>query len=169
MTGIPFCSDTYVLNQDRAEGGVRLEPISAQAARELGLIFSSIDPWKKVDWPAERLEAFLAGKALDASRYLIRHGDELAGAVAISSPWLHGAYLHFLGIVPGKQNTGIGTLVMDWFETEAGSTYRNLWICVSDFNHRAARFYEARGYTRAAILENLIVEGEDEILLRKHL
>jgi ribosomal protein S18 acetylase RimI-like enzyme len=158
-----------VLNQDRAEGGVRLEPISAQAARKLGLIFSSIDPWKKVDWPAERLETFLAGKVPGASRYLIRHCDELVGAVAVSSPWLHGAYLNFLGIVPGKQNTGIGTVVMDCFETEASSTYRNLWVCVSAFNHRAARFYDARGYTRTAILESLIVEGEDEILLRKRL
>ena len=87
MTGIPFSSDTYVLNQDRAEGGVRLEPISAQAAPKLGLIFSSIDPWKKVDCPAERLETFLAGKVPGASRYLIRHCDELVGAVAVSSPW----------------------------------------------------------------------------------
>ena len=169
MTGTPFSSDTYTLDQDKAGRHVRLEPLSAHQARELGLIFASIDPWKKVDWPAERLESFLGGKVPGAPRYLIRSGEEPAGAVAVSSPWLHGAYLNFLGIVPGLQNSGIGTSVMDWFEAESLGTYRNLWICVSAFNDSATRFYEARGYSHAATLDNLIVEGEDEILLRKRL
>lgn len=169
MSGTPFSSDTYVLDRNRAGRGVRLEPLCGRHARELGLIFAGIDPWKKVDWPAKCLEKFLAGKVPGAPCYLIRSGDELAGAVAVTAPWLHGAYLHFLGIAPAMQNAGIGTSVMNWFETESRGTYRNLWICVSAFNDRASRFYQARGYIRAATLDNLIIEGEDEILLRKRL
>ena len=142
MSGTPFSSDAYALKQDRAGRSVCLEPLTGRYARELGLTFASIDPWKKLDWPADRLETFLCGKTPGAPRYLIRSGGELAGAVAITAPWLHGAYMNFLGIVPGLQNAGIGKLVMDWFETESLGTYRNLWICVSGAIHRPG---ETRG------------------------
>jgi ribosomal protein S18 acetylase RimI-like enzyme len=88
--------------------------------------------------------------------------------VSVRHPWLKGPYLELLALLPPAQNQGIGSSIMAWFET-AGLKHRarNLWVCASSFNARALRFYEGRGFARAATLPSLVADGYDEILLRK--
>jgi ribosomal protein S18 acetylase RimI-like enzyme len=84
--------------------------------------------------------------------------------------WLRGPYLQFLGVLPAFQHRGIGSLALTWFENEARTgRAQNLWVAASDFNARALSFYERRGFNRVATLEDLIVKGGSEILLRKRL
>lgn len=168
MSGTLFSNSR--LGQDRLGRELRLATPSRRDAQQLAAIFAGIDPWKKVDWPARRLETYLAENSPGAPRFLIECDGEPAGAAGIETPWLHGVYLRFLGLVPDYQNAGIGAAFMAWFEGEArGSSARNLWVCVSAFNARAAAFYERQGYTRAAVFDDLVVDGEDEILLRKRI
>jgi ribosomal protein S18 acetylase RimI-like enzyme len=42
-------------------------------------------------------------------------------------------------------------------------------LSVSSFNHRAQKFYERLGYRRVGELENFLVAGQSEILMRKTL
>jgi hypothetical protein len=44
---------------------------------------------------------------------------------------------------------------------------KNLFVCVSDFNHQARRFYERNGYTEIGPILHLLIPGSSEILLRK--
>ncbi len=44
---------------------------------------------------------------------------------------------------------------------------RNLFVCVSDFNDGARRFYARQGYAHVGTLPDLIVRGSAELLLRK--
>ncbi len=181
MNGIPFSNSAQSLGLDRLGRELRLAPLTRRDARELAAVFAGIDPWKRVlkqrsgrtdksvSWPADRLEKYLGECRPGAPRFLIECDGERAGAVGIEAPWLHGAYLRFLGLVPDFQNTGIGVAVMTWFEREASGSTGNLWVCVSAFNHRAAAFYERQGYVQVAVFDDLIVEGEDEILLRKRI
>jgi ribosomal protein S18 acetylase RimI-like enzyme len=46
---------------------------------------------------------------------------------------------------------------------------RNIFLCVSDFNHRARILYERCGYKQVGVLENYVVEGHAELLMRKRL
>ncbi|MGH6803956.1 MAG: hypothetical protein ACREC3_11410 [Methyloceanibacter sp.] len=41
------------------------------------------------------------------------------------------------------------------------------WVCAASFNRDALRFYERHGFRPAATLPGLVVDGYDEILLRK--
>jgi hypothetical protein len=44
---------------------------------------------------------------------------------------------------------------------------KNLFVCVSDFNHLARRFYEWNGYTEIGPILHLLIPGSSENLPRK--
>ena len=44
---------------------------------------------------------------------------------------------------------------------------RTSFVCMSDFNHLARRFYERNGYTEIEPILHLLILGSSEILLRK--
>jgi ribosomal protein S18 acetylase RimI-like enzyme len=128
-----------------------------------------MEPWSVMNYPAERLAAFLASPDGGLSRYLVSLGGSDAGVVSVRYPWLKGPYLELLALLPIAQNQGIGSSILAWLEREAlQHEARNLWVCASSFNARALRFYERHGFRREATLPGLVAEGYDEILLRKY-
>ena len=121
-----------------------------------------------MNYPADKLAAFLASPDAGATRYAVSVKGKQSGVVSVRHPWLKGPYLELLALLPEAQNQGIGSSIMAWFES-AGMKHgaRNLWVCASSFNARALRFYERHSFTRAAMLPDLVADGYDEILLRK--
>ena len=86
----------------------------------------------------------------------------------MSHPWLKGPYPELLAMLPPFQGRGVGSEILAWFEQVALThAARNLWVCASSFNARAIEFYKRQGFRVAATLPGLVVEGCDEILLRK--
>jgi ribosomal protein S18 acetylase RimI-like enzyme len=127
-----------------------------------------MEPWSVMNYPADRLAAFLASAGGGVARYVVSVDGEEAGAVSVRHPWLMGPYLELLALLPRAQNQGIGSSIMAWFETAAlQHGARNLWVCASSFNERALRFYERHGFTTAAMLPDLVADAYNEILLRK--
>lgn len=146
-----------------------LSPLAEGEARQLGSVLATIDPWATYGYSADRLTAFFAEVEADAMRWAVRADGVLAGVVVIRSPWLHGPYLHFLAALPEHQGKGIGAAVLRWMEQEARGNVRNLWLCVSRINTRAQAFYRREGFETAAMLDELVASGMDEILMRKRL
>lgn len=127
-----------------------------------------MEPWSVMNYPADKLAAFLARPDAGAERYVVNVKGEQSGVVSVRQPWLKGPYLELLALLPEAQNQGVGSSIMAWFESsglEHGA--RNLWVCAPSFNARALRFYERHGFTRTATLPGLVYDGYDEILLRK--
>lgn len=150
--------------------GFDLEPMTPVAAKIVGPLLSSIDPWARYAYTGEALTAFLANDEAGAPRFAIKADRVIAGAISIRSNWLRGPYLQFLGVLPAYQSHGIGGAILDWLESEArGIGAQNLWVAASEFNTRALSFYERHGFGRIATLSDLVVEGSSEILLRKRL
>lgn len=144
--------------------------MSRATAEMLAPQLANIDPWARYNYTPAALASFLAAGEADAPRYAIAVGRAIAGAVCIRKNWLRGPYLQFLGILPPYQSQGIGSSVLNWFESQAREVgAQNLWIAASEFNVRALSFYERHGYGRVAVLTDLVVEGSSEILLRKRL
>jgi diamine N-acetyltransferase len=139
-------------------------------AAQLAPAFAEMDPWARLGFTAAALTHYFALPEPGAPRYAVRVGDAMAGAAGFRTAWMRGPYVQFLGLLEPYQGHSLGPLVLAWFEAQARARgERNLWVAASDFNTSAIGFYERHGFRRAAIFEDLIIDGYSEILLRKRL
>ncbi|HOV94615.1 MAG TPA: N-acetyltransferase [Spirochaetales bacterium] len=76
-------------------------------------------------------------------------------------------YLKLIAVDSRLQSAGIGSKLLEAFETETAQFGRAWLLLVSDFNDKAAAFYERHGYERAGRLRNFAREGIDEIVMYK--
>jgi ribosomal protein S18 acetylase RimI-like enzyme len=142
----------------------------AADAKSLGEGLAAIDPWARAGRTAEQMAAFIGRFEEGARRYRITCAGERAGVMVVRSPWLHGPYLHLIGLLPEYQGHGVGEVALGWLEAEARlGQFRNLWLCVSDFNTRARSLYERQGFAVAGHLDGLVLDGLNEFLMRKKL
>lgn len=168
-----FALQRHALISDESAGcpvPLAVEPLTAAEAAPLAEIFAAMEPWSRYPIAATALAAYLGSQEPGAPRFAIKAGDQTVGVAGLRLEWLRGPYLQFLGLVPQAQGFGMGGLVMAWLEREArAGGARNLWVCASAFNDGALAYYEARGFTRATQLPDLVADGIDEVLLRKRL
>lgn len=165
----PFRPIDQTIGLRRDGSLLRVAPMTPEWAAVLGPGLAAIDPWARVNYTGAQMTNFLAQTEAGAQRYAIIAGDEIAGTIVIRNPWLHGPYLNLFGLLPAFQGRGIGTAALGWMEEEARGRYRNLWLCVSEFNSEARRLYERQGYELAGRLDSLVFDGLDELLMRKRL
>ena len=100
-------------------------------------------------------------------RYVAYRGDRLAGLLVLN---LRGAFVGYIQTVcaaPELRGRGVGTALVAFAEERIFRDFRNVFMCVSDFNHGARRLYERLGYRLVGELTNYVVAGRSELLLRK--
>ena len=146
-----------------------LSALTPSQAGKLAERLAQIDPWKRLGQTPQAIEGVLRPPGPSAWSYLIRVEGKQAGVVVLRAPWLLGVYLNFFCVLPEYQGSGVGASVLRWLERESGRAFGNIWVCTSAFNKRAAAYYRSHGFARVAKLEDLIVEGEDELLMRKRI
>ena len=76
-------------------------------------------------------------------------------------------YVQLLGVGASARGQGVGRALMALAERIAFARGPNLFLCVSDFNTGARRFYAHLGFQEVGRLADFLVQGEDEWLLRK--
>jgi ribosomal protein S18 acetylase RimI-like enzyme len=75
-----------------------------------------------------------------------------------------------LSIEEDALSADAGSFAIDWLVDLAQQNNQlNIWLCVSQFNDRAQRFYSSNGFEVSAVLDDLIVAGENETLMRRRL
>ena len=137
-----------------------------QEADTLSQLFITMEPWRTLKYSAQNLSNYL--QKAELYKYSILADQKLVGVVCVRYPWLRGACLELLAIAPSQQGKGIGRDIIQLLETELSKTnYNNLWTLVSSFNHEAQHFYENMGFIKVGQLDDFIVEGYSEFLLRK--
>ena len=77
----------------------------------------------------------------------------------------HRGYLKIHAVFTGHQGCGAGQLLMDHAEQETARDSGRIYLCVSDFNAGARKFYERRGYREAARIRDCIKPGMDELVM----
>lgn len=165
----PFLAEGYQLLPLRDGRALALGQFSAGSADVLGPATAAIGPWAHYGFNGSKIAANFTSRSEGVKRFQIECAGELAGAIIVVSPWLAGPYLQMLAILPPFQNMGVGARILAWFEAEARGHFRNLWLCVSGFNDNAQRFYQTHGYQRVATLDDLMRDGDAELLMRKRL
>jgi ribosomal protein S18 acetylase RimI-like enzyme len=91
----------------------------------------------------------------------------VAGFVVIQPLGTFRGYIQTLCVSEAYRGKGLGHHLLYFCEEKILETSPNLFICVSAFNTRALKLYEAFGFERIGELPNFVKSGITEILLRK--
>jgi ribosomal protein S18 acetylase RimI-like enzyme len=70
-------------------------------------------------------------------------------------------------VAPAERGNGIGRRLMEHIEEGIFRTAPNVFLFVSDFNTSAQSFYERLGYRKVGELQDYLVAGRSELLMRK--
>jgi GNAT superfamily N-acetyltransferase len=146
-----------------------LRRMTPDLAASLGPALVCIEPWSRIAYPAAAMTAFLASDDPALTMMAVLVDGTPAGVIAVRRAWLHGPYLQLLALLTPYQSQGLGAALLDWFERQAGPSNRWLWLCHSQFNTRAGAFYARQGFETVGLLPDLIVDGFDEVLMRKRI
>lgn len=128
---------------------------------------ASSEPWLTLGRGYEDTMRLLKKPAKEF--YLVRVGGERAGFLVLDLNGPLGGYIQTIGVAPEMRGRGVGTTAVRWAEQHIFKKHRNVLMCVSSFNRRAARLYRKLGYETVGRLRDYVVAGHDEILLRKPL
>lgn len=128
-------------------------------------VMASSEPWLTLQTGYERSLALLSNASRE--RYLAKVEGERAGFLIISMQGAFVGYVQLLGVAASFRGQGVGRALIDYAEQRIFRETPNVFICVSDFNQDAQRFYAKAGYQPVGELRDFIVAGRAEILLRK--
>ena len=105
----------------------------------------------------------------DPSRevYLAVDGEEVAGFVVLEMEGAFTGYVKSIYVSTPYRRGGVGARLMSFAEERVFKERPNLFLCVSDFNDGARKFYERLGYEEVGELRDYLVRGHSEVLLRK--
>lgn len=138
-------------------------------AEAIGAILAAIDPWQRNGRTAAEMAARFRDPDPGVARFAVMQGDAVIGGVIIRFPFLKGAYLETLGLAASARGSGIGAAIIDWMAREVDGRAQNLWLCVTEWNTAARRFYEANGFTEVAPLPGLVSDDQVEIFMRRQI
>jgi len=166
MSKSPFTlQPEYILNT------CHLRQLRHNEANTVSQTLVQMLPWRTLGYSVDTLSNYLRRPEPSLYQHGIIVSQQLVGAVCVRYPWLRGACLELLAVYPSQQGKGLGCEVIHWLETELcqKTNFRNLWTLVSSFNHEARQFYQKMGFVEVAQLDDLIMVGYAEMLLRKSL
>jgi len=127
------------------------------------------EPWRTLGYRTNDWAPYFSAVAADPLREadVIESEGAAAGVAVVRRHVLAGDYLELFAIAPSARRVGLGRAFLDYVERRAFSRARNFYLCVSDFNTAARAFYRAAGYQEIGPIDELIVPGRSEVLMRK--
>jgi [ribosomal protein S18]-alanine N-acetyltransferase len=123
------------------------------------------EPWLTLGRSFEKSLAIVANPAKEA--WVVPGADGPRAFVILD---LHGAftgYVQTICVRPEERARGLGTRLLTWAEARIFRESPNVFLCVSSFNPGARRLYERLGYSVVGTLDDYIVRGHGEVLMRK--
>ena len=83
---------------------------------------------------------------------------------------LQGAFVGYIQVVcvaADARSSGIGSKLVAFAEERIFRQFPNVFLCVSSINPRARQLYERLGYRLVGELDDYLVRGHSEFLMRK--
>jgi ribosomal protein S18 acetylase RimI-like enzyme len=156
------------MTTDRSEPGQQaaIRPLAsdAEAARCANLRATS-EPWLTLGLGHEASLALLKDPSRETYVAMVR--EDLAGFIVLAMTGAFVGYIQTVCVAPEHRSKGLGKRLIAFAEERIFRETPNVFICVSDFNEQARRFYTRMGYERVGELRDFIVAGRAELLLRK--
>ncbi|MEI6075192.1 MAG: N-acetyltransferase [Verrucomicrobiota bacterium] len=123
------------------------------------------EPWLTLGFSAEQVLQRLTDPTREV--HIAIRGDQIVGTLILHLAGPLNGYIQAIAVHPDWRGRGCGTILMRFAEERIFRQSPNVFLCVSSFNHHAQQFYERLAYRRIGELENFLVAGHSEILLRK--
>lgn len=140
---------------------------SAEEILECATFMATANPWNRLRFTVEQCRAHLAHPAVEVHG-TIGERNEIEGFLASMALGVgFEPLLEYICVREGIRGRGVGTLLIDFFETSLFPSADNLYVFVSDINPDAARLYSRLGYTQVGALPNYNLPMQTEFLLRK--
>lgn len=99
--------------------------------------------------------------------YVAEADGQIVGFLILQMRGAFVGYIRSLGISPEFRGQGIGSRMLDFAEEIVYQQLPNLFICVSSFNQRAYDLYQRKGFQTVGSLDDFLIPGHAEILMRK--
>ena len=144
-----------------------VRPFAAEDRGAAIALLVGSQPWTRLGYTAADWERILATPLEGREGFVLVTGAGVAGLALVRPRFLAGDYLELFAIAAGRRGQGLGAVLLRHIEQVAFGRGQNLFVCVSDFNAAARRFYARKGYTEVGALPDLLIRGSAEILLRK--
>ena len=132
---------------------------------ECANMMSTSEPWITLGRSHQECISIFKNPALDT--YVAYQENKVIGFAILSMSGQFTGYIKSLLIHPAFQNQGFGKSFLSYLETLIFKKHPNVFLCVSSFNPRAKAFYHKQGYDEIGEINNLVMEGHSEFLMRK--
>jgi ribosomal protein S18 acetylase RimI-like enzyme len=145
---------------------VEVRPLTgAGEAEACARMMEASEPWVTLGRGYQESLSML----LDPSRevYVAVVEGGVAGFVALEMRGAFTGYVKSICVAPGLRGVGVGARLMAHVEERIFGETPNVFLCVSDFNEGARRFYEGLGYEAVGELKDYLIRGSSETLMRK--
>jgi ribosomal-protein-alanine N-acetyltransferase len=143
-----------------------IRPIGTrEEAEACAQMMAGTEPWITLGRDHDACRRVLLDETRE--RYVAYEGDRLAGLLILNLKGAFVGYIQTVCAAPWCRGRGVGTALVAFAEARVFRDHRNVFICVSDFNHGARRLYERLGYRLVGELVDYVVAGHSELLLRK--
>ena len=149
-----------------AAADVVIRPFTAQDRPAVIALLDS-DPWRRLGYDAADWNRLLATPLAGREAVVMVADGAVSGLALVRRNFLAGDYLELFAVAAAVRGRGLGAALLTHLETMVFARARNFFVCVSDFNEGARRFYARHGYAHVGTLPDLLVRGSAELLLRK--
>lgn len=103
----------------------------------------------------------------DREVWVAVHDGVVAAFVVLAMRGGFPGYIQSIGVDASWRGRGVGRQLLERVEQRVFEETPNVFLCVSSFNPRARRFYEAGGYQHVGTVLDYVVAGHDEHIMRK--
>ena len=145
---------------------LQIRPLSREdELQACARMMAGTEPWITLRRSYEQaVEVFQQNRDLTFVAYL---QDDLVGFVILQMEGALTGYIKSLAVDSERRGQGIGRAIISFAEDYIFARKTNVFLFVSSFNPRAQALYTALGYEQVGRVPNLIIEGHDEVLMRK--
>ena len=144
-----------------------IRPYKAEDREAVVQMLADSEPWKRLGYTSADWARLFGAMPQGRDAFIIETNGAVAGLALLRPRFLMGDYLELLAIAPSARGKGLGGILLNYLEGLVFARAKNLFVCVSDFNQEARRFYQKHGYEKIGPIPNFLIPGSAEILMRK--
>jgi len=144
-----------------------IRPYKAEDRAAIVSMLVGSEPWTKLGYTDADWKKLLDPLPQGREGHVIEANGAVAGFALVRLNFLLGDYLELLALAPAARGGGLGSALVGHVEDVVFARAKNLFVCVSDFNTEARKFYMKNGYHEVGPMPGLLISGSAEILLRK--